>query len=381
MGKRKFITIEDCNALAAAKDGYCLSTKYINYSSKLLWMCAKGHKWYSAMSSVKAYSAWCPKCAHINRPRGKSKHRLADCQNAAIAHGGRCLETGDTPDYFVNRKISLICHEGHKWSATVDSLLFGHWCNMCAHRNKGRRRLTINDCRVAAAKHSGWCLSNIYIDAQHKLRWRCKNGHEWDALIDPIRNKNVWCKSCSASKYSISDCHNAAQAREGKCISTHYTSNDAKYKWECSKGHQWEARFCNIQEGQWCKQCSRGRRQGDLLKIIKCIFDEEILSDNRSLGLINPDTGKQLEIDIFVPSVKLAIEYDGRQHFEPVHYFGGQAAFDGIIKRDALKNRLVEESSIINKLIRFGYKEKITKEYVMQKLLDNGISLGGTHGI
>ena len=82
-----------------------------------------------------------------------------------------------------------------------------------------------------------------------------------------------------------------------------------------------------------------------------------------------------------MPSVKLAIEYDGRQHFETVPHFGGQATFDGVIKRDALKNRLVEESSVIDKLIRFSYKEKITKEYVIQKLLDNNIPLGDAHGI
>ena len=175
MGKRKRITIEDCNALAAARDGYCLSTEYINYSTKLSWMCTRGHEWDSAMSSVKAYSAWCPKCSHLNYPARESKYRLADCQKAAEAHGGRCLETADTPDYFVNRKVSLMCHEGHKWSATVGSLITGRWCDMCARKIRYRYiLLTINDCRAAAAKHGGVCLSDTYINARHKLKWRCK---------------------------------------------------------------------------------------------------------------------------------------------------------------------------------------------------------------
>ena len=42
-------------------------------------------------------------------------------------------------------------------------------------------------------------------------------------------------------------------------------------------------------------------------------------------------------LDIFIPSLKLAIEYQGFQHFQPIEYFGGEKAFRATLKRDLCK--------------------------------------------
>ena len=42
-------------------------------------------------------------------------------------------------------------------------------------------------------------------------------------------------------------------------------------------------------------------------------------------------------LDIFIPSRKLAIEYQGKQHFEPVSYFGGEEALLHTKERDLRK--------------------------------------------
>lgn len=85
------------------------------------------------------------------------------------------------------------------------------------------------------------------------------------------------------------------------------------------------------------------------------------------------------EIDIWVPSLKLAIEYDGRQHFEPVQ-FGGislERARQNLIiqkSRDKNKNKLIKQHyEEIKYFIRFNYREKITKELVETKLKNKGV--------
>ena len=42
-------------------------------------------------------------------------------------------------------------------------------------------------------------------------------------------------------------------------------------------------------------------------------------------------------------------------------------------KRDKLKNKLIKKSNDIKYFIRFNYKEPITKEYVLEKLIKDGI--------
>lgn len=55
--------------------------------------------------------------------------------------------------------------------------------------------------------------------------------------------------------------------------------------------------------------------------------------------------GKQ-HLDIFVPELKIAIEYQGTQHTRPVDFFGGEKAFIEVRKKDKKKKELCENHGI-----------------------------------
>lgn len=65
----------------------------------------------------------------------------------------------------------------------------------------------------------------------------------------------------------------------------------------------------------------------------------------------------KLEFDFYLPNIRVAIEYDGVQHFKPVKYFGGIDAFIDQKRRDSEKNQYCIDSQI--KLIRISYTEDI----------------------
>ena len=58
----KKLTINQMQALAKSKGGRCLTKKYINAHSELMWECAKGHRWEATPASVKNSRTWCQKC-------------------------------------------------------------------------------------------------------------------------------------------------------------------------------------------------------------------------------------------------------------------------------------------------------------------------------
>ena len=62
---------------------------------------------------------------------------------------------------------------------------------------------------------------------------------------------------------------------------------------------------------------------------------------------------KNLRFDFYIPKQKIAIEFDGKQHYEPVDCFGGDDAFIETQKRDKLKDVYCKEKNI--KLIRIPY--------------------------
>ena len=62
----KKLTIKEMRQIAKERGGKCLSTKYVNVHTKLLWECSEGHQWKAKPSNIKRGS-WCRKCA--NRAR------------------------------------------------------------------------------------------------------------------------------------------------------------------------------------------------------------------------------------------------------------------------------------------------------------------------
>ena len=73
-----------------------------------------------------------------------------------------------------------------------------------------------------------------------------------------------------------------------------------------------------------------------------------------------------MRLDVFIPELNLAIEYQGQQHSKPVGYFGKQEGHDMITERDHLKKMLCKENGF--DLIYFTHKEQIDDELVRKKL-------------
>lgn len=87
---------------------------------------------------------------------------------------------------------------------------------------------------------------------------------------------------------------------------------------------------------------------------------------------LKTDYGSQLSYDIYIPSMRIAIEYQGAQHFEPVDFFGGREAFQETQRRDLLKTELSYRNNV--KLIYINHWEEITKTLI-QKRINQAINL------
>ncbi|OED39817.1 hypothetical protein AB834_00070 [PVC group bacterium (ex Bugula neritina AB1)] len=118
----KHITIEDCHEIANKNNGKCLSTEYVNSSSKLEWQCHKKHEWEAFYSNVKK-GHWCPECA------GNIKKTIEDCHEIAKSKGGKCLST-----QYVNcdSKLKWQCHKKHIWETPYSNIQQGSWCPDCS---------------------------------------------------------------------------------------------------------------------------------------------------------------------------------------------------------------------------------------------------------
>ena len=83
--------------------------------------------------------------------------------------------------------------------------------------------------------------------------------------------------------------------------------------------------------------------------------------------------GGQMSYDVFISGLNIAIEYQGRQHFEPVNFFGGAEAFKKLKKRDEEKAILSRKNGI--KLVYINYWEEICPELIEERVGVKGNSI------
>lgn len=75
-----------------------------------------------------------------------------------------------------------------------------------------------------------------------------------------------------------------------------------------------------------------------------------------------PDWLEKLELDIYIPKLKIGIEYQGQQHFHPIKAWGGEKALKRLQERDARKRILCIKNMV--KLIEVDYTEPLEINYI-----------------
>jgi len=269
-----------------------------------------------------------------------------------------------------NSIIEIICNvDGNQWKTKCKNVVGrNNWCERCA-----RNKYSPEQMRIFIESKNGRLLSEIYIGGHRKFNVKCnKCGHEW-ATTTARLTKGAWCYNCSvARKYSIEDVKSEIERRNGKLLSEEYVNIKSKMLILCLEcGSKWRAIFDSIlNQKTWCPICSDGKTQRFLFSIVKDIFLGMPVEYNYSgFDWLKTDAGGKQKIDIFIPHLKLAIEYDGEQHFIPVR-FGNMKTLDQI-KNDKIK----KHNDDVKYLIRIDYKEKndLSLSFVLNKLLENGI--------
>lgn len=120
-------------------------------------------------------------------------------------------------------------------------------------------------------------------------------------------------------------------AKNGKLGPDEVTSGSKRVVWwRCEHGHEWQATVASRHRGGHCPKCTPSTTslpEQYLYNAIRRVFPNAV---NGAMILLH---GIQVELDIYIPDIPLAIEYDGIHHASKV-------------QRDEDKNRRLQRASI-----------------------------------
>ena len=99
--------------------------------------------------------------------------------------------------------------------------------------------------------------------------------------------------------------------------------------------------------------------------VTKQLYDEYQVIYQYKPHYLRTENGN-MSYDVYICGLKIAIEYQGKQHFEPVGYFGGEENYNRQKQRDELKAEISKERGV--KLIYVNYWEDITSDLIKRKV-------------
>jgi len=100
-----------------------------------------------------------------------------------------------------------------------------------------------------------------------------------------------------------------------------------------------------------CPSCNESKGEKEIAKFL----NKYNINYNRQHKFNDCKNIFQLPFDFYIASVRTCIEFDGKQHFQPVEHFGGVKAYESLKLNDKIKSDYCEDNYI--NLIRIRYDQ------------------------
>ena len=284
------------------------------------WKCDKGHSWKRIVKDRNNGNG-CPYCSNQKVLAGYND--LATmypdlAEEWDYKKNGALLPSQVLPG--AEKKVWWICKQGHSWDAWIFNRKKGVGCPYCCNKKLlvGFNDLaTVNPALAREwdyEKNGDLKPSDVLPGTQKEVWWKCAKNHSWKRSVKERSGGNN-CPYCS--NQAILEGYNDLAtvypelAKEWSDKNTVSSSqiirgSDEKFYWNCPVGH--DDYLMSVRQrvmGQGCPKCAQQSQtsfpEQALYYYVKQVFPDAI---NRYIMERN-------ELDIYIPSKQLGIEYDG----------------------------------------------------------------------
>ena len=296
---------------------------------KAWWLCHEKHSYSSSIANRANLNRGCPYCSNKKVLVGYNDLATVNPSLTAEWHPTRngTLSPSDVLPGTA-KKVWWKCAHGHEWeTSVVNRHKHGSNCPYCSHllAIPGETDLATQYPQIAKEwhpiKNDLLSPSSVLPGSDKVVWWICEQGHEWQA---PVKRclKDQGCPYCSGRKpiegKNDIQSQNALlasewnQSKNGKSASEVSIRSGIKYWWTCSKCRfEWQATPHNRTNGALgtgCPQCAQ-ESQTSYPEQVLFYFIRKHYSD--AINRYTDTFLGRMELDIYIPSLKIGIEYDG----------------------------------------------------------------------
>lgn len=362
-------------------------------NKKVWWLCKEGHEWESKVADRVQRGYGCKLCNNKRAGRGGyyktgewTEQRLDLIEQWVYEKNDMYGQPSDFSGGS-SKKVWWKCNLGpdHEWEAEIRKRVQTNTnCPFCAGKKISvTNSLVKNYPDIAKQFHptlnGKLKVESLFMNSNKTVWWKCLKGpdHEWKTKVYSRTYRNRDCPFCSGHNVSVTNNLeiNAPKIAKQFDLEKNYpklpsdfsTGSNESVWWKCDNPEHrgWQAPIAaRMRQSIGCYICNQEERfanESRLFDIVKDLYPE-----HKVQRAIRPKWLDGLEIDIFVPSLNLAIEYQGRQHYEAIEFFGGEKGFKKRQILDEKKRVLLKENNI--NLLEWKYTVEMTKQRVRKEI-------------
>lgn len=239
-----------------------------------------------------------------------------------------------------------------EWNITPINILDGCGCSKC-HKEKISNALKktheqyVEELKIANPQVEA---IETYINSLTPIMHKCLiHGIEWRITPD-CALRGYGCPECHKEKlrnYSLKTqeqyVEEVRNINPNIIVVGKYIGANIPISHKCTIcKNEWNAYPNNIIKGFGCPYCNESKGE----KEIGLLLDSYKIKYVRQKRFCDCRDTRQLPFDFYLPDFNVVIEYNGKQHYEPIEYFGGENSFKIQQLHDKIKKDYCENNNI-----------------------------------
>lgn len=355
-------------------DHYDLSNVvYVNKRTKIKLTCNKHGSFLTSLDQV-LRGQGCPACGKAGAAKKRRVSFQEFEQEANKIHG--VFEYDESSYTKISATIRIKCNL-HGW---FEQLADAHirqrqGCPKCGRISQTSKRKMSREEFVSRAQeihntsHYDYTKVN-YKNNRTKVEIRCpKHGAFFSSPDNHLQGSG--CPNCGIEKV-----HEGQMKDLESFISDSIKVHGSKYDYSlvkysggkrtvqiiCPKHGQFKQTPNAHQSGSGCPNCNTSKGEDKVKRILQNL-DISFKQQQTFKKLIDK---RKLKCDFFLPDFNLVIEFNGRQHYEPVNRFGGKNGLVETQRRDQIKRDYLEKNNI--DLLEIHYLDKDIENTIITTL-------------
>ena len=318
--------------------------------TKYWWQCDKGHEWMATPNSrlgarSKGKIQGCPICS--GRAPSSTNNLLTKYPDIASEWSSK---NDLNPEDYTPKSGAIvlwICPNGHEYESRIANRTHENTqsgCPFCKKDNAPTRVSSSYNLEITNPElllewdfeQNTVMPSEVTAGSKRSVHWICASGHKFQSQING-RTNGRGCPFCSGNKVGYGNdlftdnpslCAEWHPTKNRGLLPSDVTANSSKKVWWiCERGHEWDAVIsARNTGGRGCPKCTNQSSRAETRLLCEMLFlFPKTISRHKVEGV---------EIDVFIPSLDLGIEYDG------AHWHKEK------IEQDKNKNKFLDDKGI-----------------------------------